>query len=63
MTQNRDVKVIRLGKLVRIPMSQFEKEENKEKAWKDVVFKGAQRIYKTKTLKNRDKYLSFGSEK
>ena len=44
-------------------MSQFEKEENKEKAWKDVVFKGAQRIYKTKTLKNRDKYLSFGSEK
>lgn len=41
MTQNGDVKVIRLGKLVRIPMSQFEKEENKEKAWKDVVFKGA----------------------
>ena len=41
MTQNGDVKVIRLGKLVRIPMSQFETEENKEKAWKDVVFKGA----------------------
>lgn len=41
MTQNGDVKVIRLGRLIRIPMSQFEKEENKEKAWKDVVFKGA----------------------
>ena len=33
---------LRLGKLIRIPMSQFEeKEESKKASWKDVVFKGA----------------------
>ena len=37
-----EIEALRLGKLIRIPMSQFEeKEGSKEASWKDVVFKGA----------------------
>ena len=42
LVQNGEIEALRLGKLIRIPMSQFEeKEGSKEQSWKDVVFKGA----------------------
>jgi hypothetical protein len=42
LVQNGEIEALRLGKLIRIPMSQFEeKEESKKASWKDVVFKGA----------------------
>lgn len=42
LVQNGEIEALRLGKLIRIPMSQFEeKEGSKEASWKDVVFKGA----------------------
>ena len=42
LVQNGEIEALRLGKLIRIPMSQFEeKEESKKASRKDVVFKGA----------------------
>lgn len=40
LVQNGEIQALRLGKLIRIPMSQFEGKEE-EKSWKDIVFKGA----------------------
>lgn len=40
LVQNGEIQALRLGKLIRIPMSQFEGKEE-EKNWKDIVFKGA----------------------
>lgn len=41
MVKNGEIKALRMGKLIRIPMSQFEETGETEKSWKDIVFKGA----------------------
>ena len=39
--QKKSEQALRMGKLIRIPMSQFEEKEGTEQSWKDIVFKGA----------------------
>lgn len=41
MVRDGEIKALRIGKLIRIPMSQFEEKEGSEPSWKDIVFKGA----------------------
>ena len=41
MVRDGEIKALRIGKLIRIPMSQFEEKEGSEQSWKDIVFKGA----------------------
>lgn len=41
MVRNGEIQALRMGNLIRIPMSQFEEKEGTEQSWKDIVFKGA----------------------
>ncbi|MBR9961236.1 excisionase family DNA-binding protein [Anaerostipes sp. Marseille-Q3525] len=41
MVKSGEIQALRMGKLIRIPMSQFEEKEGAEQSWKDIVFKGA----------------------
>lgn len=41
MVRDGEIQALRIGKLIRIPMSQFEEKEGSEPSWKDIVFKGA----------------------
>lgn len=41
MIKEGQIKALKIGKLYRIPMSQFEEKENEEDSWKTLVFKGA----------------------
>lgn len=41
MVKSGEIQALRMGKLIRIPMSQFEGKEGTEQSWKDIVFKGA----------------------
>lgn len=41
MVKSGEIQALRMGKLIRIPMSQFEEKEGIEPSWKDIVFKGA----------------------
>lgn len=41
MVKSGEIQALRIGKLIRIPMSQFEEKEGTEQSWKDIVFKGA----------------------
>lgn len=41
MVRDGEIQALRIGKLIRIPMSQFEEKEGSEQSWKDIVFKGA----------------------
>ena len=41
MVKSGEIQALRMGKLIRIPMSQFEEKEGTEQSWKDIVFKGA----------------------
>lgn len=41
MVKSGEIQTLRMGKLIRIPMSQFEGKEGTEQSWKDIVFRGA----------------------
>lgn len=41
MVRDGEIQALRIGRLIRIPMSQFEEKEGSEPSWKDIVFKGA----------------------
>lgn len=41
MVKSGEIQALRIGKLIRIPMSQFGEKEGTEQSWKDIVFKGA----------------------
>lgn len=41
MVRDGEIQALRIGRLIRIPMSQFKEKEGSEPSWKDIVFKGA----------------------
>lgn len=41
MVKSGEIRALRIGKLIMIPMSQFEEKEGTEQSWKDIVFRGA----------------------